>query len=473
MKDLTQGSVVRTILAMAIPVAASMLFQTLYLLIDLYFVATLGEDAVAGVGAASTLMFMIMAITQVLGVSSVALISQAVGRKDKTYANLVFNQSMVLSTFCAVATIAFGYSAGQSFMAGITADPGAQAQGVTFLFWFLPGMAMQFPIIAMASSLRATGIVKPAMLVQIITVILNIILAPTLITGLGPFPALGVMGAALATTISSCFGACLLIAYFIKLEKYVAFVRQQWSPDFKLWLKMLNIGLPAGGEMLLLFVYFFVVYWLIQDFGATAQAGFSIGGRVMQSIFMPTMAIAFAVGPIVGQNFGAGQIARVRETFYKGIMLSAAVMLTVTVVMQWRAELVVGVFTDDADIIRFAAVFLQIVSWNFITQGIVFTASGVFQGLGNTRPALFSSCLRIAVFVPLCVYFNSRDDFAIEHVWYASVASVVIQACFSIYLVRREFKLRLTQPLADSEAAQSNPTSPLDTVADSTQAPQP
>ncbi len=466
MKDLTQGSVIRTILAMAIPVAASMLFQTLYLLIDLYFVATLGEDAVAGVGAASTLMFMIMAITQVLGVSSVALISQAVGRKDREFANLVFNQSLVLSALCAASTLLFGYSAGHGFMAGITADTGAQAQGVTFLFWFLPGMAMQFPIIAMASSLRATGIVKPAMLVQIMTVILNIILAPTLITGAGPFPALGVMGAALATTISSAFGCALLIGYFIKLEKYVSFVRTLWAPDFKLWLKMLNIGLPAGGEMLLLFVYFFVVYWLIQDFGATAQAGFSIGGRVMQSIFMPTMAIAFAVGPIVGQNFGAGHMARVRETFYKGIMLSAAVMVTVTLIMQWHPDVVVGVFTDDADIIAVAAVFLQIVSWNFVTQGIVFTASGVFQGLGNTRPALLSSCLRIAVFIPLCLYFSSREDFAIEHVWYASVASVVLQACFSILLVRRELQRRQAPPAAPATATGADAVTPLANAGD-------
>jgi len=443
MKDLTQGSVVKTILAMAIPVAASMLFQTLYLLIDLYFVAALGEDAVAGVGTASTLMFMIMALTQVLGVSAVALISQAVGRKDQTTANLVFNQSLVLAAMCASATIILGYGFGSNFMSGITASVGTQEAGITFLYWFLPGMALQFPIITMASSLRATGIVKPAMVIQVLTVILNIILAPMLIAGWGPAPALGVMGAALATTISATVGMFLMTYYFFRFEKYVSFRTSLWKPQFKLWWRMLDIGLPAGGEMLLLFVYFFVVYWLIQDFGATAQAGFSIGGRVMQSIFMPTMAIAFAVGPIVGQNFGAGRTDRVRETFYKGILLSALVMLCVTIIMQWRPDLVVGVFTDDPVVMQGAALFLQIVSWNFITQGIVFTASGVFQGLGNTRPALLSSFVRIMIFVPLCFYFQSREDFIIEHVWYASVASVVVQACFSIFLVKREFRLKL------------------------------
>jgi len=442
MKDLTQGSVIKTILAMAIPVAASMLFQTLYILIDLYFVSALGEDAIAGVGTASSLMFLIMALSQVLGVSAVALISQAVGRSDKDAAVLVFNQSLVLSLVCGGATLIGGYLFGSSFLSGISADQGAFEAGLVFLHWFLPAMAAQFPIIAMASSLRATGIVKPAMLVQILTVVLNMMLAPILIAGWGPGPALGVLGAALATTISSFIGLLLLIFYFIKLEKYVAFRPEQWRPRYKLWWKMLDIGLPAGGEMLLLFVYFSAVYFLIQDFGGAAQAGFSIGGRVMQSIFMPTMAIAFAIGPIVGQSFGSGNPDRVKETFLKGVLLSAAVMLTVTVIMQWNPGIVVGIFTDDPEVFLIASVFLQIVSWNFITQGIVFTASGVFQGLGNTRPALVSSMLRIAIFVPLAIYVSTRPDYRIEHIWTVSVASVVVQACFSVWLVRREFRLR-------------------------------
>ncbi len=448
MKDLTQAPVVRTILTMAIPVAASMIFQTLYVLIDLYFVAALGEASVAGVGTAGTLMFMIMAFTQVLGVSAVALISQAVGRKDRDTANLIFNQSLVLSVVCSVLTLLFGYLFGASFMNGIAADAGAYAEGLTFLYWLLPGMGLQFPMIVMASSLRATGIVQPAMVVQVLTVLINIALAPVLIAGWGPSPALGVQGAALATTLASMVGLLLLTLYFIKLEKYVAFEPARWRPQLKLWGRMLDIGLPAGGEMLLLFVYFSAVYFLIQDFGTTAQAGFSIGGRVMQSIFMPTMAIAFAIGPIVGQNFGAGQFTRVKETFYKGVLLSSLVMFTVTLVMQWRPEAVVGIFTDDADVVRVASVFLQIVSLNFLTQGIVFAASGVFQGLGNTRPALLSSLLRIGIFVPLAIMVSTWADYRIEHIWYISVASVVIQACFSVWLVVREFRRKLAgEPL--------------------------
>ena len=437
---------------MAIPVAAGMIFQTLYLLVDLYFVAALGEESVAGVGAAGTLLFMIMALTQVLGVSAVALISQAVGRKDQQRANLVFNQSLVLSAIFALITLGGGYLFAEPYLSNITANAGTLSEGITFLYWFLPGMALQFAMMAMASSLRATGIVKPAMVVQVLTVVINIILAPILIAGWGPGPALGVMGAGLASTISIVIGVGMLTAYFFKIEKYVSFQVKLWRPRFDIWWRMLDIGLPAGGEMLLMFVYFSIVYWLIQDFGAPAQAGFSIGGRIMQSIFMPTMAIAFAVGPIIGQSYGAGLGDRVRETCYKGMLLSSGVMLTVTLLMQWRPELLITFFTDEADVIAVGAEFLQLISLNFVAQGIVFTCSGAFQGLGNTRPALISSAIRLLIFIPIVVYLKYQPGFTINQVWYASILSVTIQAIASYLLVRREFaaKLRVESPAATS-----------------------
>jgi putative MATE family efflux protein len=445
MKDLTQGSTTKIILSMAIPVAAGMIFQTLYLLVDLYFVAALGEKAVAGVGAAGTLLFMIMAITQVLGVGAVALISQAVGRKDQKHANLVFNQSLVLSAIGAIVTVIGGYLLARVYLGTITPDDDTLELGVTFLFWFLPGMALQFAMMAMASSLRATGIVKPAMLVQVFTVLLNTILAPILIAGWGPGPALGVMGAGLASTVSITVGVGLLTLYFFKLEKYVSFESGLWKPHYDIWSKMLDIGLPAGGEMALMFLYFSSVYWLIQDFGATAQAGFSIGGRVMQSIFMPAMAIAFAVGPIVGQNFGAGHKGRVREATYNGMILSTGLMLLVTLFFQWRPDVLIAFFTEDLEVIEVGAVFLQLISLNFIAQGIVFTASGVFQGLGNTRPALLSSAIRLVVFIPIAVFIRYQPNFEIRQVWYVSILAVTLQAIASYLLVRGEFTKKLAE----------------------------
>ena len=442
MKDLTQGSIIRNILEMAAPMAAGMIFQTMYLMVDLYFVSALGDASIAGVGAAGTIFFIVMGMSQVLGVSSVALISQAVGRKNQAEANLVFNQSLVLAALCSGITLILGYSLGAQYMQTIAAGP-AQAEGVRFLHYFLPGMALQFALIGMGSALRGTGIVKPTMVVQVLTIILNTVLAPVLIAGWGTGVALGVKGAGLASSISVSVGVVLLTLYFIKLEKYVSFQRRLWRPDFKMWRRMFHIGLPAGGEMMLMFIYTAIVYWVIERFGAPAQAGFSIGSRIMQAIYMPTMAIAFSVGPIAGQNFGALLGSRVKETCYKGILLNSIVMLIVTVLLQLRPEMLLAFFTSEADVISVGAGFLQIISWNFVAQGIVFTCSGMFQGLGNTRPAMLSSGLRLLIFIPIVIYLTRQPDFTINQVWYVSVLAVTLQALASFLLVQKQFQLKL------------------------------
>lgn len=453
MKDLTQGSIVANILTMAGPIAAGMVFQTLYLLVDLYFVAALGDASVAGVSAAGTLMFGVMALTQVLGVGAVALISQAVGRKDRADANLVFNQSLLFSALCAAATIVGGYLLGNPYVHAIAADQASQREGVVFLYWFLPGLALQFALVTMGSALRGTGIVKPTMIVQVVTVLLNTALAPVLIAGWFTGRPLGVAGAGLASTISVTAGVAMLGIYFVKLEKYVSFQHDLWRPRLETWKRMLGIGLPAGGEFAVMFVYMAVVYWVIGTFGSAAQAGFGIGGRIMQSIFLPAMAIAFAAGPIAGQNFGGGQPGRVRETLAKAVVLSSIVMVFVTLFLQWRAEVLVAFFTSESDVQAVGADFLRIISWNFVAQGVIFTCSGIFQGLGNTRPALLSSALRIVLFVPAAVWLTRRPDFELHQVWYVSIATVLIQAIVSYTLIRREFGRKL-QPAAVPAAAE-------------------
>jgi putative MATE family efflux protein len=443
MKDLTQGSIVRNILAMAAPLAAGMIFQTLYFLVDLYFVAGLGDASVAGVGAAGTLMFGIMALTQVLGVGAVALIAQAVGRRDPADANLVFNQSVSLAVACALATLIGGYALAGVYVATIAADAATQAQGVSYLYWFLPGLALGFAQVVMGSALRGTGIVKPTMAIQALTVLLNTILAPILIAGWGTGYAMGVAGAGFASSIAIVVGIVLLGWYFMRLEKYVHFDSRLWRPQLAVWKRMLVVGLPAGAEFALMFIYMGVIYWVISDFGAPAQAGFGIGSRVMQSIFLPAMAIAFAAGPIAGQNFGAKMGARVRETFWKAIALSTIVMVCVTAFLQWRPEVLVAFFTPEAEAQAVGATFLRIISWTFIAQGIVFTCSGMFQGLGNTVPAMLSSAIRLGVFVPLAVWVSSQPNFHLDEVWWLSVATVCLQAVVSFILLQHQFKRRL------------------------------
>jgi putative MATE family efflux protein len=453
MKDLTQGSLVRHILVMAGPIAIGMIFQTLYYLIDLYFVAQLGDTAIAGVSSAGNATFIIFGLTQVLGVGTGALISHAVGRKDQPEANLIFNQSLLLSVLFGAVTLLAGFLLTGAYMHAVAADEPTAAAGKLYLYWFTPGLALQFALVAMMSALRGTGIVRPTMMVQMVSVLLNAVLAPMLIAGWGTGRPMGVAGAGLASTLAIAIAVVMLSAYFIKLEMYVAFDRALLRPRLQAWRRMLAIGLPAGGELLLLFVYVAIIYWCIRDFGAVAQAGFGIGSRVMQSIFLPAMAIAFAAGPIAGQNFGALQGQRVRETFNHTIVLITCIMAVLTLLVQVRPELLVGGFTEEPAVLQMAATFLRITSLNFIAQGMIFTCSSLFQGLGDTRPAVISTATRLVTFGVPAAWLSAQSSFQIHHLWYLSVATCTLQAVVSFLLLRLQFRARLPVAVAGVPAS--------------------
>jgi len=459
MQDLTRGSITTHILSMAAPLAAGMIFQTLYYFIDLYFVAQLGDAAIAGVSAAGNATFIVFALTQTLGVGSVALISQAVGRKDHGEASLIFNQSLGLSVLCGLATLAASFTLALPYMQTVTSDAESTREGSAYLLWFGPGLALQFAMVVMASALRGTGIVKPAMVVQVQTLVLNAILAPIFIAGWGTGYPLGVAGAGLASSVSIAVGVSLLFWHFVRLERYVSYRAHQVRPQIDAWKRILKIGVPVGGEFALIFLYNAITYWAIRSFGAAAQAGFGVGSRVMQGVFVPALALAFAAAPITGQNFGAGNAARVRETFQRTAWMTSLVMGVLTILCQWQPELLVRPFSSDAEVVRIGGLFLHIFSWNFVTQGVIFTCSNMFQGLGNTVPSIASSGTRLFTYALPAIWLSQQPFFRIEYIWYWAVVTTILQALISLGLLRQQFRSRLAPLRVASAAPASLPVS--------------
>ena len=444
MQDMTEGPISGHIMRMAVPIAVGMIFQTLYVLVDLYFVAQLGDAAIAGVGAAGNVQFLVMAITQILGVGTMALIAQASGRKDRDDANLIFNQSLVLAGLCGAITLVGGYGLGGLYVRTLGADAETVQAGITYLHWVLPGLALQFALISMGSALRGTGIVTPTIIVQVLTVVLNAILSPIMITGWGTGRPLGVVGAGLSTTISIAVAVVLMTLYFKRLERYVTFDADMVRPRTAAWKRILAVGLPPGGEFALMFVYMGIIYWTIQGFGSEAQAGFGVGSRVMQAIFLPAMAIAFATAPVAGQNVGAGKPDRVRETFRTAVGTLSVIMLLLTLLCQLRPGIFIAFFTDDQAVIDVGAEFLRIISWNFVAMGIVFTCSGMFQALGNTVPALLASGTRLVTFVIPAIWLSGQNWFELHHLWWVSVATLALQAVIVWWLLSGEMRRKLT-----------------------------
>jgi putative MATE family efflux protein len=443
MKDMTQGSVTRHLLHMASFMAVSMVVQTLYLLADLYWVGRLGKEAIAAVGLSGNLMMLVMALTQMLGVGTTTVISHAAGRKDQPKAELAFNQSIILSLFVGVLFGLCSFPFRAQYSQSLSADALTANLAATYLLWFIPALMIQFPLVALGSALRATGIIKPAVGLQVLSVILNMVFAPLLIFGIGPFPKMGVAGAALATFLSILIANVLTVIYFEKSYRYLRFRVSQWRPQFKIWWSMLRIGLPAGAEFALMAVYIVVVYSIIRGFGAAAQAGFGVGARVMQAMFLPVIAVAFAVGPVVGQNFGGRRADRVRQSFYSAVGITTGLMIVLTILAQFAAGIFIRGFSKDPGVIAFGSEYLQIISLNFVAMGIVFTSSSVFQGIGNTWPPLIASATRLFIFALPAAYLSRLPGFYIKQVWYLSVASILFQAGVNLLLLRREFRRKL------------------------------
>lgn len=442
MQDLTTGSLSRHLLKTMSFMLVGMVFQTMYVLIDLYWVSHLGTEAVAAVALSTNVMFVVLGLTQMLGVGTTALVSHAVGRKDQAHARLVFNQAQGLSIFAGLVFLIAGMAVREPYTRALAADAPTAALASEYLLWFIPAMALQFGLVAMGSALRGTGAFKPGMLVQMGTVVLNMLLAPLLIFGwITPRP-MGVAGAALSTLVAVGAGIVWMLFYF-RAGAYLTFVRADWRPQMAIWSRITKIGLPAGAEFMMITAYMVLVYVVSKPFGATAQAGFGIGGRIMQAAFLPVVALGFAVAPVAGQNFGARLADRVRRTFADAALMAGSAMFVSAVAMQFFTEPILGVFTADPNVIAFGADYLRIISWNFIASGIVFVSSSMFQALGHTLPALATSVIRVAVVAVPVLALARLPGFTMRWVWYCSVAAVYLQMGLNLLLLKREFRRRL------------------------------
>jgi putative MATE family efflux protein len=440
-KDLTQGPVARHLLSMALFIGAGLAFQAAYFLVDLYFVSALGANAIAGVSAAGNTSFLVMAASQLVGVGVTSLVARAAGERQLGEARLVFNQALGMALVASFLTLVAGYVFAHRVVAGLTADRASAAAGTAYLWAFLPSLAAMFPMTVLSATLRGAGIVRPTMIVQTGSVVLNALLAPVLIAGWVTHLPLGTAGAGLASSIAAVAAlAALAIAYPRIAPGFGASVRLA-APDFGRWWRIIGIGLPVAGEFALMFVVTTVIYWVIRHFGAPAQAGFGIGSRIMTSIFLPAMAVAFAVAPVAGQNMGARRPERVRATFVQAALISSTIMLLLSLLCHWRPGVLIAVFTADPAVSAVAAQYLRIISWNFVGMGLIFVCSGMFQAMGNTVPSFVSSASRLLTYALPAILLEGR--IGLGTLWYLSVGSVAVQALVSLALVWRELGRRL------------------------------
>jgi len=287
------------------------------------------------------------------------------------------------------------------------------------------------------------------------SLVLNFVLAPVLVLG-WPFGVkLGVAGAGLATFIAIACATLYLGWTLSRTEGPLSFAPALLlRPKLEAWKRILLIGLPAGGEFILMTAYLLLIYSITRQFGPEAQAGFGVGMRWLQAFFMPALAVSFAAAAVAGQNFGAKRADRVRATFREALLQAGGLMLAAMVLLQLAPAALVGLLSHQPGVIDAGADFLEVISWNLLASAVIFACSGMFQGMGNTLPSLISSAVRIALIMALAVWASHRPDFHLRELWVLSVSTTLVQAVLCALFLRREFRVRLA-PLGAAPAPAS------------------
>lgn len=384
-----KGSLYRTIALLAWPVMAEMFLQTLAQMVDMAMVGRLGQAAIAAVGLSFRPMFVGQAIFLGLGVATTALVARFIGAGDRKMATRAAEQSLLTTSVLALALAAFGFFFARQITLFMGADADVIDLGIEYLRAFSPGLFFLMLSTIMTSSLRASGDTKTSFYAGMIANSVNVVLNYTLIFGHFGFPALGVKGAALATSIAHFTTACIL---FTTLLRGKGGLRLNWRDfatfDWPLIGRIFRIGIPAALERLVMSLSLMLHVKVVATLGTTAVAVSTLASNVEQLSYMPAIGFAVAASTLVGQNLGANRPEAAEQSAWGATRLCALFMGTMGLLFVLIPSVFVRIYTDDPVVIEPAAQILRIIGVSQLPQAIAFVASGVLRGAGDTNAVL-------------------------------------------------------------------------------------
>jgi len=434
--DLTTGSIPKLLLRLAGPIAFSMLMFILYLMVDLYFVGRLGPDAVAAVSISGNAFFVILGLSFVLGIGGMALIAQAFGRKDYEDAGKIYKQSLLFAILVGIAVTLVGLSIARPYIGFFGGTGYSLEWGVEYFRVFSISFFFVLMLHVIGACYRGMGDTKTPMIIMVLSTILNIILDPLLIFGLLGFPRLGVRGAAIAS-LSSQLVSIGIYAYMIFIKGQHLKIKGPWQPDLSIIKKSLAIGLPAGFTYFLLALNMLITYRVVSVFGTAALASIGIGFRIIQSVYMPVVAVTSAMAAIVGQNYGAGHYVRIQKTLRAGWTISSGVMIAGAILCWLFPGFLIGIFSNDKDVLHYGVIYLTIMSLGNVFVGTIMTMSSVFQGLGKTYPSFYAAVFDNALFAALVFTLPGFFGWGIQSVWWIKLATAGIEMLIIVEWLRR------------------------------------
>lgn len=431
---LLEGSIVKSLFTLAVPIIIANILQVGYQLTDAFWVGRLGGAAVAAVSVSFPITFLLISLGGGFAVAGSILIAQYVGARNDKMVNHVAAQTLLMVSIISVVLGAVGYFLVPTILHLMGVAPEVFADALGFMRVSFVGLVFTFGFVMFQSIMRGIGQVKMPMYIVLGTVLLNFALDPIFIFGWGPIAGYGVMGAAMATFGTQTLAA--LIGFAILLNgKYGIHLRtSDFVPDFSFIKKAFKLGFPASIEQSARALGMTMMTFLITSFGTLAVAGYGVGSNILQFVVIPSMGLSMAISILVGQNMGAGNVKRAADIARFGAIISfAGLTLIGAVSFIFAPQLMAFFVPNDAAVIRVGVAFVRTVALTFGFMGVQMALTGVFRAAGDMVATMVLALVSLWVLqLPLAYILSKYTSLGINGLWWAFPISNILIAIITI-----------------------------------------
>jgi len=385
-RDYTQGSIRKAVILLAIPMVLEMCMESVFAVVDIFFVSHLGKHATSTVGLTESVITIVYSLAIGISMAATAMVARRVGEKDAAAATRAGMQAILLSLGITVLVSVPGFIFSGQILRLMGAEEAAIQSGVGYTHIIMAGSLVIMLLFLINGIFRGAGDAMMAMKSLWLANICNIILCPLLIRGWGPIPAFGLQGAAMATTIGRGIGVAYQLYHLFNGRGMVRFTLKHLKPDWSVIRSLVNIAWPGTLQFLIGSGSWIVLASLVVQTGRSdASAGYQIGIRIVMFFLLPAWGLSNAAATLVGQNLGAGQAERAVLSVKRTAKYNAVFMGAVSIIFLLFAPWIISFFTKEASVAAYAIDTVRIVSSGFVFYGIGMVYANAFNGAGETR----------------------------------------------------------------------------------------
>src|SRR5947209_10363687 len=439
-QDFTTGSLNRAILLLAIPMVLEMVLESLFAVVDVFWVGRLGADAVATVGLTESLLSLVFAVGLGLSLSTTAMVARRIGEKDPNGAAVAGVQAIVigLAVSLAIGLPCFFYAPRLLQLMG--ASPQVIAVGSSYARIALGGSGAILMLFLNNAIFRGAGDAAIAMRLLWVSNIINLVLDPCLIFGWGPFPKLGVTGAALATFTGRSIGVLYQFYRLMRGTERIRILRSQLHINFSVLLRLLRVSLTGILQFAIAHTSWIGLVRIVSVFGSAALAGYTIAIRILIFVILPSWGLSNAAATLVGQNLGAKQPERAEKSVWRTGLYNMLFLGIIGVLLVFFADTVVRLFTHDPVVLPLASSALRIFSYGNIGYAYAMVMLQAFNGAGDTvTPTIVNFFAFWMLEIPLAYFLAIHTGMRAPGVYWSVVVAEASMAAVSILLFKRGY----------------------------------